>query len=355
MEEILASIRRIIESNEPGAGKAISQSLPPLYAVSGEGAGDETHLTVDDALTTTEFGGAQPPASPDPRFVAANSPGTSAEAELPQRSMSLADVAARVRAASERNSLNMGATREAVLPRELPPSMAARLAETRSLTETRRVPEVYSAQAHPVPSAALERQSVPAATIERQPLAAPVFERESLLAVAPLAAPAPQEVTATAAPHAPMEREVAAPANAAAASIAAPVVVDGQVAVESVSFKTIEVPASEPAPDVDVLVRTATDAPLAVPVISTGEDRFMPTVKDDVSPALLSEATGAQVARSFEELAAAVDGSQRRSLDEIAQDLLRPMLQEWLDDNLPTLVERLVREEIERVARGPRR
>ena len=34
---------------------------------------------------------------------------------------------------------------------------------------------------------------------------------------------------------------------------------------------------------------------------------------------------------------------------------LLPMLQEWLDDNLPTLVERLVREEIERVARGPRR
>ena len=34
---------------------------------------------------------------------------------------------------------------------------------------------------------------------------------------------------------------------------------------------------------------------------------------------------------------------------------LRPMLQEWLDDNLPRLVERLVREEIERVARGGRR
>ena len=28
------------------------------------------------------------------------------------------------------------------------------------------------------------------------------------------------------------------------------------------------------------------------------------------------------------------------------------MLQDWLDNNLPTLVERLVREEIERVARG---
>ncbi len=32
--------------------------------------------------------------------------------------------------------------------------------------------------------------------------------------------------------------------------------------------------------------------------------------------------------------------------------MLRPMLKSWLDDNLPGLVERLVRAEIERVSRG---
>ncbi|MBX4420684.1 DUF2497 domain-containing protein, partial [Mycobacterium tuberculosis] len=31
------------------------------------------------------------------------------------------------------------------------------------------------------------------------------------------------------------------------------------------------------------------------------------------------------------------------------------LLQDWLDNNLPNLVERLVREEIERVARGAKR
>ncbi|TIO67154.1 MAG: DUF2497 domain-containing protein, partial [Mesorhizobium sp.] len=41
-----------------------------------------------------------------------------------------------------------------------------------------------------------------------------------------------------------------------------------------------------------------------------------------------------------------------KSFDEMAEEMLRPMLQDWLDNNLPTLVERLVREEIERVARG---
>jgi cell pole-organizing protein PopZ len=71
--------------------------------------------------------------------------------------------------------------------------------------------------------------------------------------------------------------------------------------------------------------------------------------------ALVSPAVGERVAQSFGALAEAVDAGPRRSFDEIAEDMLRPMLQEWLDDNLPTLVERLVREEIERVARGPRR
>lgn len=67
---------------------------------------------------------------------------------------------------------------------------------------------------------------------------------------------------------------------------------------------------------------------------------------------IVSEQTGRQVAASFGELSEAFAASRRRSFDEIAEDMLRPMLQDWLDNNLPTLVERLVREEIERVARG---
>ena len=34
-----------------------------------------------------------------------------------------------------------------------------------------------------------------------------------------------------------------------------------------------------------------------------------------------------------------------------AREMVRPMLKAWLDENLPSLVERLVREEIERVVR----
>jgi cell pole-organizing protein PopZ len=34
--------------------------------------------------------------------------------------------------------------------------------------------------------------------------------------------------------------------------------------------------------------------------------------------------------------------------------MLKPMLKTWLEENLPSLVERLVRAEIERVSRGGR-
>ncbi|TIW97177.1 PopZ family protein [Mesorhizobium sp.] len=69
-------------------------------------------------------------------------------------------------------------------------------------------------------------------------------------------------------------------------------------------------------------------------------------------PAILSEHVGRQVAAAFGELSDAFASRSKKSFDEMAEDMLRPMLQDWLDNNLPTLVERLVREEIERVARG---
>lgn len=69
-------------------------------------------------------------------------------------------------------------------------------------------------------------------------------------------------------------------------------------------------------------------------------------------PGILSEQPGRQVAAAFSELSEAFAASRRKSFDEMAEEMLRPMLQDWLDNNLPTLVERLVREEIERVARG---
>ncbi|MGO7957035.1 PopZ family protein [Rhizobium leguminosarum] len=278
MEEILASIRQIIESNEPGAGKAISASLPPVYGADEDDNGSEIHLTVDDTYAGVEF--PEPVMrSSDPRFVAANSAGTAPEADVPARALSLADVAARVRAASERSAVQAG--------------QALR--------------EIPSGFRQPEPQPAVMPEPSRAAAPQPQP-AQPVF---------PDAAASIQHVAI-------------------------------QQPAEPVFTETQRVAVAEPAPAVE------TALPAMEPTQSSTE-RFLPSVVDEVQPTLLSEGAGLQISRSFEELAAAIDGAERRSLDEIAEDMLRPMLREWLDDNLPTLVERLVREEIERVARGPRR
>ena len=68
--------------------------------------------------------------------------------------------------------------------------------------------------------------------------------------------------------------------------------------------------------------------------------------------ALLSSATSSAVDSAFNTLAQTVLVQNARTLEDLVREMLRPMLKSWLDDNLPGLVERLVRAEIERVSRG---
>jgi cell pole-organizing protein PopZ len=67
---------------------------------------------------------------------------------------------------------------------------------------------------------------------------------------------------------------------------------------------------------------------------------------------LLSNATSAAVDSAFNTLAQTVLVQNARTLEDLVREMLRPMLKSWLDDNLPGMVERMVRAEIERVARG---
>ena len=67
---------------------------------------------------------------------------------------------------------------------------------------------------------------------------------------------------------------------------------------------------------------------------------------------LMSSATAAAVDSAFNSLAHTVLGNNARTLEDLVKEMLRPMLKSWIDDNLPGLVERIVRAEIERVSRG---
>jgi hypothetical protein len=68
--------------------------------------------------------------------------------------------------------------------------------------------------------------------------------------------------------------------------------------------------------------------------------------------AMLSRSTVSAVESAFNSLAHTVLSNNARTLEDLVKEMLRPMLKSWLDDNLPGLVERIVKAEIERVSRG---
>ncbi|MGV3552677.1 DUF2497 domain-containing protein [Rhizobium sp.] len=306
MDEILASIRRIIESNDPIPG--VPTGMPEPEGFSGSAANDDLEdvpLTIDDAFASLADVRPEPPR---PAFApshplqareeriepmsqarlhaaqqAEDAPvqPTAAAQELAAqpKSLSLADVAARVRAASERNP---GL-------RDLAP---------------RHVEEDVATSAAPPASSPLMTGRMATAGGAAQP--EPPVAHQS----------APQ-----------IERE-------------------------NVDWNDIALRADhgQPAEEQPATAKAELETMISPPVMQ------QPAANETAVPtSLISMDAGQQVARSFQDLAVAIDEAERRSYDEIAADLLRPMLQEWLDENLPTLVERLVREEIERVARGNRR
>jgi cell pole-organizing protein PopZ len=86
-----------------------------------------------------------------------------------------------------------------------------------------------------------------------------------------------------------------------------------------------------------------------IPEIEEPQEELPPL--DDAAQ-LLSKEAGSHVQQAFGELATTILSNNARTLEDLVKEMLRPMLKAWLDDNLPPMVERLVRAEIERVSRG---
>lgn len=75
--------------------------------------------------------------------------------------------------------------------------------------------------------------------------------------------------------------------------------------------------------------------------------------RDDVADTLVGDHASTLAATAFGSLSSALlmpkDG---RTLEDVVRELLRPLLKEWLDQNLPRIVETKVEEEVHRIARG---
>ncbi len=176
-----------------------------------------------------------------------------------------------------------------------------------------------------------------------------------------VAAPEPAErqdamaaLEAMAAPLAPPRVEAPAPrAEAPAPEPQAPRIASPRV--EAPAAFRAEAPAAlraetpvAPRPVVDVAIPRARLEPAAQ---ARAPARAEPQA--ETSP-LLSPEPGATVSSAFHALATTMVLQNQGMIEDATREMLRPMLKQWLDDNLPTMVERLVRQEIERVARGGR-
>ncbi|WP_336489387.1 PopZ family protein [Methylobacterium nigriterrae] len=116
---------------------------------------------------------------------------------------------------------------------------------------------------------------------------------------------------------------------------------------EALDFDAIEVE-----PEFDPPVAAAPE-PRREPPPAAEPRAELPDPFDDAPvERLTSSSTDASVSQAFNMLAHTVLSQNTRTLEDLVKDMLRPMLKAWLDDNLPVMVERLVRAEIERVSRG---
>lgn len=116
-------------------------------------------------------------------------------------------------------------------------------------------------------------------------------------------------------------------------------------------------PEPEPAP-----------APIPMPLIDPVRASEMPQPTFDPPPVPSGDPVGSSVASAFDRLSQAMRqsdpepapvhiepgpalGAGGKTIEEVVKEMLRPMLKEWIDRNLPPMVERLVEREIAKLTR----
>jgi hypothetical protein len=101
-------------------------------------------------------------------------------------------------------------------------------------------------------------------------------------------------------------------------------------------------------------IEPADDIEFSEAKASRRQPAYEPPFESAPARPILSHSTVSAVESAFNSLANTVLSNNARTLEDLVKEMLRPMLKSWLDDNLPGLVERIVKAEIERVSRGGR-
>jgi cell pole-organizing protein PopZ len=132
--------------------------------------------------------------------------------------------------------------------------------------------------------------------------------------------------------------------------------IDFDAPVEPMAEEEIDFDAPLAEPEDDLELREEAEIPEELPVMAAPPVSVAPTI----DYALIGEKPAGSTTGSLASLVAAVDraeggaqlGDANRTIEDLVKEVMRPMIREWLDENLPGLVDRVVRREIERLSRS---
>ncbi|MAF56621.1 MAG: hypothetical protein CMK03_01585 [Ponticaulis sp.] len=108
----------------------------------------------------------------------------------------------------------------------------------------------------------------------------------------------------------------------------------------------------EPEPDFEDVDIVAVEEPEPMPEPAPAP-RFTAPPADD-GDALLEDEVAGKAAGALGQLMGSMAIGNGATLESIVRELLRPMLKEWLNENLPGIVEAKVEEEVKRISRMAR-
>lgn len=118
--------------------------------------------------------------------------------------------------------------------------------------------------------------------------------------------------------------------------------------------------AAAPAAEDDLVFEAVEPAPAPVaapapqPVAAAPAPRPAPVVEHTAAPdTIISPPTASATAGALARLAGSlrISDTPHQSVEGVVRELLKPMLKDWLDQNLPAIVESRVEAELERIAR----
>ena len=172
---------------------------------------------------------------------------------------------------------------------------------------------------------------------------------------------APAEAAPVAAAPQPAPPPAPEPAVAYAPAVETPPVEEPHAAEEDVLELTeaYEAPAAESIGDLDISTAEPFPEETVFAEAPAPEPVYAPAPAP-VHESLVGDSAAASAASAFAGFASTIRkpdpietmGGSGPTVDELARSLLRPMLKEWLDANLPAIVEAQVRKEVERIARN---